>query len=134
MNTGFPHLALCNGWVGMEPLSSKRHFKWYLEEFGKSQSGRNARVHIHNWSGCATLCFEANFLRRNICVIAKGIDGGNDWQWSLYRPSSLSRYKQIIKTGKQLILTVAECGRLIAKDKQSADGQWLIVLHYADRH
>ena len=76
----------------------------------------------------------ANFLRRNIYVIAKGGDGGNDWQCSLYRPSSLSRCNKIIETGKQLILTVAECGSLFAQDKQNEDGQWPIVLHYADRH
>ena len=77
----FPHehrvatlIAVQRGWAGMEPLASK----WYLEEFGKSTSERNARVHIHNWGGCDTLCMAAKFLRRNIYVIAKGGDGGND--------------------------------------------------------
>ena len=133
----FPHIyrvatliAVQWGWAGMEPLASKRQFKWYLEEFGKSPSERNARVHIHNWGGCDTLCMAANYLRRNIYVIAKV----NDWQCSLYRPSSLSRCNKVIETGEQLIRMVAECGSLIAQDKQNEDGQWPIVLHYADRH
>ena len=42
--------------------------------------------------------------------------------------------KQIIETGEQLILSVAEFRRLIAQDKQNEDGQWPIVLHYANRH
>ena len=137
----FPHehrvaalIAVQRGWAGMEPLASKRQFKWYLEEFGKGPSERNARVNIHNWGGCDTLCMAANFMRRNIYVIAKSGDGGNDWQCSLYRPSSLSLCNKIIETGEQLILTVAECGSLIAQDKQNEDDQWPIVLHYADRH
>ena len=137
----FPHehrvatlIAVQRDWAGMEPLASKRQFKWYLEEFGKSPSERNARVDIHNWGSCDTLCMAANFLRRNIYVIAKGGDGGNDWQCSLYRPSSLSRCNKVIETGEQLIRMVAERGSLIAQDKQNEDGQWPIVLHYADMH
>ena len=42
--------------------------------------------------------------------------------------------KQIIETGEQLILSVEECRRLIAQDKQNEDGQWPIVLHYTNRH
>ena len=60
----------------MKPLASMRQFKWYLEEFEKSPSERNARVHIYNWGGCDTLYLAANLLRRNIYVIAKGGDGG----------------------------------------------------------
>ena len=102
--------------------------------FWKSPSKRNARVHVYKWGGCQTLCLAANFSRRNIYVIVEGSDGDNDWQCSLYRPSSISRCKEIIKTGDQLLLRAAECGGLVAQYKQYEDGQWPIVLHYACRH
>ena len=79
-------------------------------------------MHIHNWNGCDTLNLPANLLRRNIFFIAKSIDGDNDWQCSLYRSISLSSCKKIVETEEQLILTAAECGRLIAQDKKNEDG------------
>ncbi|RQM17333.1 hypothetical protein DD237_001115 [Peronospora effusa] len=39
-----------------------------------------------------------------------------------------------METGEQLILTAAECGRLIAQDKLKEAGQSPLVLHYEGRH
>ncbi|UIZ27374.1 hypothetical protein KXD40_005838 [Peronospora effusa] len=61
-------------------------------------------VHVHNWYGCETPCMTAYFLRRNICVIAKGGDSSDG---SLYRPSSVERTNSF-EAGEQLILTAAE--------------------------
>ncbi|RQM17332.1 hypothetical protein DD237_001114 [Peronospora effusa] len=61
----FPHdtriatlIALQRGRTDME----KKQFKWYLEDYGKSPSERNAKVHVHNWGGCETLYMATYFF------------------------------------------------------------------------
>ena len=134
MNNGSPHLSLCNEarWEWSHCFSrDNSNVTW-------TNSGKIHRSGTHAFMLTTGVVVKRSVWRLISC---DGIYTSSPkavmrccWQYSLCRPSSISRKINHIEMRKQLILTEAECGRLIAQNKQNGEDQWPLVLHCVCRH
>ncbi|KAE9357793.1 hypothetical protein PR003_g1618 [Phytophthora rubi] len=121
------------GWDGMEAQESLKFFKWYLEEFASSPSHREAIVTRNNWGCSEMMALAANFLQRQIFVLAYDTDHKGLWYCSLYKPSTTTRGRQTFEIGQHVPLQLGRCVALIRAAK-TRKGQPPLVIRYWGEH
>lgn len=121
------------GWDGMEAQESLKQFKWYLEEFASTPSHREAIVMRYNWGCSEMMALAANFLQRQIFVLAYDTDHKGLWYCSMYKPSTTTRGRQTFEIGQHVPLQLGRCVALIRAAK-TGKGQPPLVIRYWGEH
>jgi len=122
------------GWDGMDVQESSKQFRWYLHEYAATSSLREVGVPKYNWGCSEFMTIAANFLQRNIYVLAYDTDGKQLWYCSWYRPSTMSRGKKVYETGQQVSLQLVDYLAAIRKEKQHTRKKPPLVLRFWGKH
>lgn len=78
----------------MDVQESTKQFRWYLSDYINSPSDRETFIPRYNWGCSDLLAMEANFLQRNIFVLAFDSDHRAEWHCPMYRLSNTTRGRQ----------------------------------------
>ncbi|KAI9996223.1 hypothetical protein PInf_013606 [Phytophthora infestans] len=123
-----------HGWAGMEAHESTKQFKWYLEEYANSPSNRDAIIPRYNWGCSELLAMAANFLQREIFVLAYDTDNKRQWYCSMYKPSTTKRGKQSFEVGLHIPLQLGRCTAMIRAAKLKGSGAPLVLRHWGEHY
>ncbi|ETO80217.1 hypothetical protein F444_05210, partial [Phytophthora nicotianae P1976] len=122
------------GWEGMPSHESTKQFKWYLEEYAGSPSSRDSIVPKYNWGCSEFMAMAANFLQREIYVLAYDTDHKKQWYCSMYKPSTTKRGTQTYEIGQHIPLLVGRCTALIRAAKMRDTCPPLVIRHWGEHY
>jgi hypothetical protein len=126
-------ISVERGWMGMSPQESNKQFRWYLHEYAETPSFRKAGVSKYNWGSSDLLATAANFLQREIFVLAFDEEETQQWFCSMYRPGTVTKGRKSYAAGAQVPLQLTRCLERIIKEKNKAKRP-PIVLRYGGQH
>ncbi|KAE8887586.1 hypothetical protein PF003_g28476 [Phytophthora fragariae] len=121
------------GWEGMDARESGKQFRWFLHEYAESSSDRQEMIPRHVWGCSELMATAANFLQRQIYVLAYNTDKTEQWYCSKYRPSTISRGRKLFNTGQQIPLQVGRCLAEIKKAKKRNKVPPLVVRYWGEQ-
>lgn len=116
----------------MNAQESKKQFKWCLDEYAATPSGRQAVVSSYNWGCSELMAIAANFLQRQIFVLAHNTDGKQNWCCSMFRPSTIARGQHIIEIRQQVPLQLDQCIAAVTLAKTSDQPMPLILRFWGE--
>ncbi|KAG3054713.1 hypothetical protein PC122_g21937 [Phytophthora cactorum] len=61
------------------------------------------------------------------------VQGDFKWQCVMYRPSTMTRYNNVIETGNQVVLSISECINISRREKRQGE-RTPLVLQFWGRH
>ncbi|ETM98168.1 hypothetical protein PPTG_19752 [Phytophthora nicotianae INRA-310] len=122
------------GWEGMPSHESTKQFKWYMEEYAGSPSSRDSIVPKYNWGCSEFMAMAANFLQREIYVLAYDTDHKKQWYCSMYKSSTTKRGTQTYEIGQHIPLQVGRCTALIRAAKMRDTCPPLVIRHWGEHY
>ena len=103
-------------WDGMNARESKKKFKWFLDEYAATPSGRQDVVSHWNWGSSELMALAANSSTRHLCTRVRW---QQMWHCSLFKPSTTTRGNKVYETGQQVPMQL---------------DQWITAVRHAKQH
>ncbi|KAE9211855.1 hypothetical protein PF005_g10841 [Phytophthora fragariae] len=121
-------------WKCMTRRESLNQFKWFLEDYANSASGRDDLVSDDTWGGSDLMGMAANFVNQDIYVIGRGESSADTWECRRYRPATISRAGRVIETATEHPLSIRECMDEIRVSKIESSRKLSMIVRFWGRH